>query len=126
VKLMTKATIQSNGLVTWRPPAIYKSLCPIDVEFFPFDEQLCTLKIGSWTYDGFSVDIKHKVRAKPLYSIIVSKNTSMFFANIFITYSLQKLYIHAILWSDLSTLSSANTDQYDMEHARITSYSDQA
>ena len=59
VKLMTKATVHSTGLVMWKPPAIYKSLCPIDVEFFPFDEQLCTLKIGSWTYDGFSVDIKH-------------------------------------------------------------------
>jgi len=59
VKLMTKATIHSDGLVMWKPPAIYKSLCPIDVEFFPFDEQQCTLKIGSWTYDGYSVDIKH-------------------------------------------------------------------
>jgi nicotinic acetylcholine receptor, invertebrate len=56
---MTKATIHSDGLVIWKPPAIYKSLCPINVEFFPFDEQLCTLKIGSWSYDGFSVDIKH-------------------------------------------------------------------
>lgn len=46
VKLMTKATVHHNGEVVWKPPAIYKSLCPIDVEFFPFDEQLCTLKIG--------------------------------------------------------------------------------
>ncbi|ESO04881.1 hypothetical protein HELRODRAFT_78292 [Helobdella robusta] len=60
VKLMTKATINWNGLVMWKPPAVYKSLCPIDVEFFPFDEQSCTLKIGSWTYDGYSVDIRHK------------------------------------------------------------------
>ena len=56
---MTKATIHYNGLVVWKPPAIYKSLCPIDVEFFPFDEQMCILKIGSWSYDGYSVDIKH-------------------------------------------------------------------
>ena len=46
VKLMTKATIHQDGRVNWKPPAIYKSLCPINVEFFPFDEQLCTLKIG--------------------------------------------------------------------------------
>ena len=61
VRLMTKATIKSNGLVVWKPPAIYKSLCPIDVEFFPFDEQRCTLKIGSWSFDGYAVDIRHKV-----------------------------------------------------------------
>ena len=60
VKLMTKATIHYNGTVEWRPPAIYKSLCPIKVDFFPFDEQSCHLKIGSWTYDGFSVDIQHR------------------------------------------------------------------
>jgi len=60
VKLMTKATIHYDGKIVWKPPAIYKSLCPIDVEFFPFDQQMCTLKIGSWTYDGNSVNIVHK------------------------------------------------------------------
>lgn len=39
----------------WKPPAIYKSSCEIDVEYFPFDEQTCVLKFGSWTYDGFKV-----------------------------------------------------------------------
>ena len=54
VKLMTKATIHFNGEVVWKPPAIYKSLCPINVEFFPFDEQSCTLKIGEFfVYSAF-------------------------------------------------------------------------
>lgn len=56
VTLATKATIYHQGLVEWKPPAIYKSSCEIDVEYFPFDEQTCVLKFGSWTYDGFKVN----------------------------------------------------------------------
>lgn len=59
VTLMTKATLKHDGEVVWKPPAIYKSSCEIDVEWFPFDEQSCVMKFGSWTYDGFQVDLKH-------------------------------------------------------------------
>eukprot|EP00093_Oithona_nana_P005245 05245.XXX_137850_165339_1 [CDS] Oithona nana genome sequencing. len=59
VTLATKATLWFNGLVEWKPPAIYKSSCEIDVEYFPFDEQTCVMKFGSWTYDGFQVDLRH-------------------------------------------------------------------
>jgi len=54
---MTKATLFPDGRVRWEPPAIYKSSCTIDVEFYPFDKQLCTLKFGSWTYDGYQVSL---------------------------------------------------------------------
>ncbi|CAG0900266.1 unnamed protein product [Darwinula stevensoni] len=59
VTLATKATLHNDGLVEWKPPAIYKSSCEIDVEYFPFDEQTCVMKFGSWTYDGFQVDLRH-------------------------------------------------------------------
>ena len=56
VTLATKATLNYTGRVEWKPPAIYKSSCEIDVEYFPFDEQTCVMKFGSWTYDGFQVN----------------------------------------------------------------------
>lgn len=59
VTIMTKAVLHYSGKVTWNPPAIYKSSCEIDVEFFPFDEQKCFMKFGSWTYDGYMVDLRH-------------------------------------------------------------------
>ncbi|XP_052742415.1 acetylcholine receptor subunit beta-like 2 isoform X4 [Bicyclus anynana] len=59
VTLMTKATLKYTGEVNWKPPAIYKSSCEINVEYFPFDEQTCFMKFGSWTYNGAQVDLKH-------------------------------------------------------------------
>ncbi|XP_059490109.1 acetylcholine receptor subunit alpha-like 1 [Neocloeon triangulifer] len=59
VTIMTKAILNHTGKVTWKPPAIYKSFCEIDVEYFPFDEQTCFMKFGSWTYDGYLVDLRH-------------------------------------------------------------------
>ena len=56
---MTKATLDSEGRVVWEPPAIYKSSCTIEVEFFPFDIQVCTMRFGSWTYEGDQVDLLH-------------------------------------------------------------------
>nr|XP_057919247.1 neuronal acetylcholine receptor subunit non-alpha-2-like [Doryrhamphus excisus]XP_057919248.1 neuronal acetylcholine receptor subunit non-alpha-2-like [Doryrhamphus excisus] len=55
--LMTKAIVKYNGAITWTPPASYKSACTMDVTFFPFDRQNCTMKFGSWTYDGHMVDL---------------------------------------------------------------------
>ncbi|VDO80780.1 unnamed protein product [Haemonchus placei] len=49
VSFMCNALIHHSGEVLWVPPAIYKSSCIIDVEFFPFDDQRCSLTFGSWT-----------------------------------------------------------------------------
>lgn len=55
VTTLTKAVLQHNGTVVWTPPAIFKSSCEIDVRYFPFDQQTCFMKFGSWTYDGDQV-----------------------------------------------------------------------
>jgi nicotinic acetylcholine receptor len=59
VTLHTKATVYHTGKIVWEPPVIYKTYCPIDVEYFPFDMQECFMKFGSWTYDGHEVDLQH-------------------------------------------------------------------
>ncbi|XP_055852776.1 acetylcholine receptor subunit alpha-like isoform X1 [Episyrphus balteatus] len=82
VTLATKATIYSEGLVEWKPPAIYKSSCEIDVEYFPFDEQTCVLKFGSWTYDGFKVDLRHMDEQQGSNIVDVGVDLSEFYMSV--------------------------------------------
>ena len=72
---MTKAVLHYNGKVVWNPPAIYKSSCEIDVEFFPFDEQKCFMKFGSWTYDGYMVSSKIKLINQIKEQLYLSSNS---------------------------------------------------
>ncbi|XP_067351916.1 neuronal acetylcholine receptor subunit alpha-7a isoform X2 [Channa argus] len=54
----TNILVNSSGSCSYLPPGIFKSTCYIDVRWFPFDVQRCDLKFGSWTYGGWSLDLK--------------------------------------------------------------------
>lgn len=82
VTLATKATLNYTGRVEWRPPAIYKSSCEIDVEYFPFDQQTCVMKFGSWTYDGFQVDLRHIDEARGTNVIELGVDLSEFYTSV--------------------------------------------
>lgn len=56
--------VSYNGHVFWPPIVKLKSSCEMDITYFPFDDQICALKLGSWAYDGFQVDIFN--RATPI------------------------------------------------------------
>ncbi|KAK3605661.1 hypothetical protein CHS0354_032618 [Potamilus streckersoni] len=102
VTLMTKATLHQNGLVVWEPPAIYKSSCTIDVEFFPFDIQRCSLKFGSWTYDGNEVDLVH---------ICANKNSSDYGRHIEMGIDLRDFY-QSNEWDILNATAQKNIKRY--------------
>ncbi|KAK5908869.1 hypothetical protein CgunFtcFv8_016890 [Champsocephalus gunnari] len=53
----TKVLLEHTGIIIWNPPAIFKSYCEIIVLHFPFDLQNCSMKLGTWTYDGLLVVI---------------------------------------------------------------------
>ncbi|XP_005887683.2 neuronal acetylcholine receptor subunit beta-4 [Bos mutus] len=61
VSLYTNVVVRSNGSVMWLPPAICKSACKIEVKHFPFDQQNCSLKFRSWTYDHTEIDMVLKM-----------------------------------------------------------------
>lgn len=54
----TNVVILNDGSCSYIPPGIIKSTCKIDITWFPFDAQNCTLKYGSWTYDGSQIDLR--------------------------------------------------------------------
>ncbi|KAM8876743.1 neuronal acetylcholine receptor subunit alpha-7-like [Synchiropus picturatus] len=54
----TLVLVDHSGDCTNIPPAIFKSVCKIDVRWFPFDIQTCQIKLGSWTHSGFQIELK--------------------------------------------------------------------
>ncbi|XP_043260896.1 neuronal acetylcholine receptor subunit alpha-7 isoform X1 [Colletes gigas] len=53
----TNVVVTHNGSCLYVPPGIFKSTCKIDITWFPFDDQHCNMKFGSWTYDGNQLDL---------------------------------------------------------------------
>ncbi|XP_078363160.1 neuronal acetylcholine receptor subunit alpha-10-like [Oculina patagonica] len=53
----TNVAMKYDGNVTWLNPAIFKCICKVDVTYFPFDDQECFLKFGSWSFDSSKVDL---------------------------------------------------------------------
>lgn len=45
VSFYSNVVIENSGQMLWVPPAIYKSSCTIDVEYFPFDGKIGTVFI---------------------------------------------------------------------------------
>lgn len=57
VEELSNAVVMSSGLVIFVPPMKYKTHCAVNYQGWPWGEQNCTFKLGSWTYDMNEVDI---------------------------------------------------------------------
>lgn len=70
--MRSKAMVRSDGNVFWPPPTKFRSTCPVDVTYFPFDDQTCILKLGSWMYDGYQVDVTNRTSSVDLSNYVPS------------------------------------------------------
>ncbi|XP_070610354.1 acetylcholine receptor subunit delta-like [Erythrolamprus reginae] len=50
--------VYPDGGVYWLPPAIFRTACPINVNYFPFDWQNCSLKFCSLKYNANEIDLQ--------------------------------------------------------------------
>ena len=51
------AQVYNSSIVKYNFPVKIKTACKVNVRYFPFDTQTCTLKFGSWSHHGFHLDI---------------------------------------------------------------------
>lgn len=54
------AMVSHDGNIFWPPIVKLRSSCEMDITYFPFDDQICKMKMGSWAYDGFQVDVLNR------------------------------------------------------------------
>lgn len=56
----TSVKVRHDGNQTWRAHIIYKSMCNINVKYFPFDEQQCKMVFASWSHDVNTIDLRKR------------------------------------------------------------------
>ena len=54
--------IDSSGTVHWEPGGVFKTMCVIDITYYPFDDQTCRLTFGAWSYHTAKMNLES---AKP-------------------------------------------------------------
>ncbi|VDM39759.1 unnamed protein product [Toxocara canis] len=59
---------------TWEPPVVYNSVCKMNIEWFPYDEQHCDMKFGSWTFGGTELDLHH-LESDDVERVVVANDT---------------------------------------------------
>ena len=57
-KFVTDVAVNDRGRCTWSGPATFKVNCEMPVDKWPFDEQVCSLAFGSYTYGNNLLRIK--------------------------------------------------------------------
>uniref|UniRef100_A0A1I8IMT7 Adenylate kinase n=1 Tax=Macrostomum lignano TaxID=282301 RepID=A0A1I8IMT7_9PLAT len=56
-KRTARVVVYWSGEVLWHPQSLFKSTCAVEIQYFPFDTQLCALEFGSWTYDMTQINL---------------------------------------------------------------------
>ena len=46
----------ADGTVTWAPGFKWKTSCPVDLKYFPYDIQKCNVMFINWMYNGMAIN----------------------------------------------------------------------
>ncbi|XP_049282698.1 acetylcholine receptor subunit alpha-like 1 isoform X2 [Anopheles funestus] len=68
----TNVLVYSEGKVLWVPPTEYHAFCELNMRLWPFDYQKCFVKVGSWTFDGYMLNLT--LGSEPQIETLVSNS----------------------------------------------------
>ena len=51
-------TVRQNGDCRWQPGGNFAFTCALDMNYYPFDEQRCTMEVETWYYTADKVTLK--------------------------------------------------------------------
>lgn len=49
--------LRQTGSIRWEPAGVFKTICSIDITYYPFDGQTCELIFGAWSYDTTKMNL---------------------------------------------------------------------
>jgi len=67
-----QVVLRSTGRITWIPPYLVTTTCKIDHTYFPFDQQNCRLKFGSWSCSTDLIDLQAKEESLDLGTYVMN------------------------------------------------------
>lgn len=54
---LTDVLIYNDGKILWVPPTDFHTFCRLNLRLWPFDQQTCHVKLGSWVHDASSLNL---------------------------------------------------------------------
>ena len=52
-------TVRTDGSARWQPGGVFAIACALDMNFYPFDDQKCTMEIETWVYTADKVNLSN-------------------------------------------------------------------
>ena len=107
--MQSLAMVSSDGTVFWPPIVKFRSTCRIDITWFPFDDQLCFLKFGSWTYDSTQIILTNRSENVDMLNYV--DNGTLFCLSLCIWITIAGEWKLLASWTVLSTLTYPCCDE---------------
>ena len=54
-------TVKSDGNARWQPGGVFVIACALSMNFYPFDDQKCTIEIETWVYTSDKVNLTNSL-----------------------------------------------------------------